>query len=150
MPNYSTKIYFKPKVCISKLFNLHHFKPKDSISNGQTLPAWWYIVEVYCLDMQVQYSSDHKFVSSQPGMGISSQNLEPSLVNAWVWAMARAIFTPSTSTWNMEIVDCLLGEKSFLPEYPLGGWSIQHWKLAYRTDLNFLAWHFPVTWAWAT
>ena len=57
--------------------------------------------------MQVQYSSDHKFVCSQPGMGISSQNFEPNRVKALVCAMARAIFTPSTSTWNMKpALDC--------------------------------------------
>ena len=48
--------------------------------------------------MQVQYSSDQSEVCSQPGIGTSSQNLVPILVKAWVWAMARAILTPSTST----------------------------------------------------
>ena len=56
------------------------------------------MVEVYWRHMQVQYSSDQRSVCSQPGIGISSQNLVPTRVKAWVWAIASATFTPSTST----------------------------------------------------
>ena len=56
------------------------------------------MVVVYCRDMHVQYSSDQRFVCSHPGIGISSQNLVPRRVKALVWAMARAILTPSTKT----------------------------------------------------
>ena len=56
------------------------------------------MVVVYWRHMQVQYSSDQRSVCSQPGIGISSQNLVPTRVKAWVWAIASATFTPSTST----------------------------------------------------
>lgn len=36
--------------------------------------------------------------SSLPGIGILSQNFVPSRLKALVWAMAKAILTPSTKT----------------------------------------------------
>ena len=109
------------------------------------------MVVVYCRHMQVQYSSDQRSVCSHPGMGTSSQNLVPSLLKAAVWAMARAIFTPSTKTWDGRGVSTnLITANCHWPWCLLDAWSIPRGRWVYRRD--YYSWATPglVTWVWGS